>query len=597
MKVVLVCDTISGRNKHKRNLSFRMLERIKKLTNWQVAIIIAIIGFAVFFPGLRNQFQGDDNGQIVNNIPVHSITNIRLFFEGGTFYNGGGMSSPLTGNNYRPLMTTFYSVIYTLFGPHPFYFHLFQLSLVIASAFILYLILTYSFDAVWALCIALVFLVHPANSQAVYAIPSLEDALFFFFGILALWLLLRFRSVRSLGSIAICLLLSLLAKESGALFVAMALLYLFWFDRKRLLPFVGIFTLPLALYLTLRLHAGDISRHSELAPIDNLGLSGRILTMPSIMLFYLLKFIFPWKLASGYFWTFPQFSVRHTLFPLVVDLAVFGLFVYLGLLVRRRAEKPIFYTYLFFAVWAAIGLLMVLQIFPLDMTAGEAWFYFPMAGILGMIGVVLSNAVKVKPVCLVAVALCVIGISGIRTNLRGHDWSSQYNLAVHDIAASKEDYYAYNNVAAQLINQREYEAAMPYAQRSISIHPYIMNYINLGVILGQTGNYVGAVQAFDHSLKFGDYNLTYDDIAPFTLVTGEPEQADQYFVIALSKFPHDSTLWMYRALLEDKYSDNADAKNSIAMAAKYGPVPQDMYNYIQNNQSFTYTIVGQSVNF
>lgn len=574
-----------------------MLEKINKLTNWQVAIIIAIVGFAVFFPGLRNQFQGDDTGQIVNNIPVHSITNIRLFFEGGTFYNGGGVSSPLTGNNYRPLMTTFFSAIYTVFGPHPFYFHLFQLSLVIASAFILFLILTYSFNVVWALCIALVFLVHPANSQAVYAIPSLEDALFFFFGILALWLLLRFRSVRSLGFVSICLLLSLLAKESGALFVAMALLYLFWFDRKRLLPFIGIFALPLILYITLRLNAGAISRHSELAPIDNLGLSGRVLTMPSIVLFYLLKFIFPWKLASGYFWTFPQFSVRHTLFPLIIDLVVLGLFVYLGLLVRRKAEKPMYYTYLFFAAWAAIGLLMVLQIFPLDMTAGEAWFYFPMVGILGMAGIVLTSGVDVKPMWLIVATICVVGVFGVRSNLRGRDWSSQYNLAVHDIAASKEDYYAYNNVAAQLINQREYKAARPYAQRSIRIHPYIMNYINLGVILEQTGDYVGAVQAFDHSLKYGDYNTTYDDIAPITLVAGDPEQADQYFVIALSKFPRDSTLWMCRALLEDKYSDNADAKNSIAMAAKYGQVPSDIYNYIQNNQPFTYTVAGQSVNF
>jgi hypothetical protein len=64
-----------------------MLARLNRIKTWQAAIIIAVIGFAVFFTGLASPFQGDDLLQIVNNVPVHSIKNIKLFFEGGTFYN------------------------------------------------------------------------------------------------------------------------------------------------------------------------------------------------------------------------------------------------------------------------------------------------------------------------------------------------------------------------------------------------------------------------------------------------------------------------------------------------------------------------------
>src|SRR6266550_635536 len=109
------------------------LAKINKLTAWQAAIIIAVIGFAVFFTGLKNPFIGDDIDQIVDSIPVHSIANLPLFFEGSTFYMGQGLA-PLGGVYYRPLMITVFSLIYTLFGPHPVFFHLFQLTLIIASS-------------------------------------------------------------------------------------------------------------------------------------------------------------------------------------------------------------------------------------------------------------------------------------------------------------------------------------------------------------------------------------------------------------------------------------------------------------------------------
>ena len=77
-----------------------MLAKINKLKNWQVALIFLVLCFAVFFTGLRGQFQGDDISQIVSNIPVHSIKNIRLLFEGGTVYNGQGLA-PLGGISRR----------------------------------------------------------------------------------------------------------------------------------------------------------------------------------------------------------------------------------------------------------------------------------------------------------------------------------------------------------------------------------------------------------------------------------------------------------------------------------------------------------------
>jgi hypothetical protein len=263
-----------------------MLAKINSFKHWQAGLIIAILGFAAYFDGLKNSFLGDDTSQIVTNIPVHSITHIRILFESSTFYNGQGLA-PLIGAYYRPLMTTVFSVIYTLFGAHPFYFHLLQLLLCIGSSIILYLFFRYSFKPALALTLSLVFLLHPIDSQVVFAIASMEDALFFFFGILALYLLVRCTSKWSLCFVALALLMALLAKESGVLFVIMALVYLFWWNRPRFYPFLAIMAVPMAAYLTLKTRAiGLAAINPGISPIDRLGLSQRLMNTPSIIQFY-----------------------------------------------------------------------------------------------------------------------------------------------------------------------------------------------------------------------------------------------------------------------------------------------------------------------
>ncbi len=110
---------------------------LTRITSFKAALIIAILGVVVFSTGLTNQFAGDDQGQIVDNVAVHSITNVPAFFQGSTFYNGSGQV--LTGKYYRPLMTTVFSLLYTLFGPQPVAFHLLQLLLHMLGTFILFL--------------------------------------------------------------------------------------------------------------------------------------------------------------------------------------------------------------------------------------------------------------------------------------------------------------------------------------------------------------------------------------------------------------------------------------------------------------------------
>ena len=569
-----------------------MLEKINKLKSWQSALIITLIGIAVYFDGLKNQFIGDDQSQIVNNPPVHSISHIVLFFEGGTFYIGKGIA-PLYGVYFRPLMTTVFSLIYTIFGAQPFYYHLFQLILCIGSTIILYLFFRFSFKPALSLFLSLIFLVHPINSEVVFAIPCMQDALFFFFGILALYLLLRFKSTKSLLLVAVCLFFSLLAKETGLLFLIMAIIYLYWWERRRLLKFISIMAIPLVLYLILRVNAIGLFRHPTIAPIDNLDLKERLFTSPSIVLFFITKLLFPWKLASAYYWVYQRFSFGHFLIPLFIDLAAFSVVIYVGILIKTKATKAHFYTYIFFALWTAVGLLTTLQVIALDMTASQTWFYFSMAGVLGMMGTVFTVfPIRIRQVWLLIVGIILVGSLGTRTIIWGFDWKNADTLASHDITVSTDDYNAYDTLATEQLNQGNFNKAHEYIDKSISIYPTFNNYATLGGILANQRQYSEAVSIYDKGLQYGSDMLIYNSLGELTLVYGGYSSGLQYFGSTLQLFPQDSILWTYLAVFEARYGNTQASKAAISKAAMYGQVSTELYDNIINGQPFSLDLPG-----
>lgn len=570
-----------------------MFDKINRMKPWQVACIFAVVGLAVFFTGLNNPFQNDDFYQIVNNTPVHSIGNLPQFFGSSTFFNG----EKLTGVYYRPLMTTTFSLIYSIFGAQPIAYHIVQLILYTSGAFVLYLVFKHFFKPTVSLILALIFLVHPLNSQVVFSIPTMQDALFFLFGISAIWILINYKSNRGLWAAVACLLAAMFSKESGILFTVVAFLYLFWFDRSRVLALLKAITLPIVLYFILKINAVGIIGAHHAAPINDLDFIGRLFTAPSIFLFYIAKFIFPQQLSLGYYWTHPTFNISDVLIPLIVDLLIIGLFVYFGFRVKVKLSKEKFRIYLFFAAWTVIGLGLYMQIIPgLDFTACETWFYFAMAGLLGMIGTVLMTIkINLRPEWLVIPAIVLIALLGVRSGLRGLDYSSQYNLAVHDLTVSDDNFAAMNNIAQHLIDQGKYKEAESYARRSIGVYPIISNYINLGVVLQQTGDYSGSIEAYEQALKYGNTSIIYENLALTHIVYSNPPTTAQFFQKALQEYPHNFKLWLYYAVFEGALGSNDKAKNAIVTATTYGDVPRVIYDGIIKRQPFNIPILGKKL--
>lgn len=556
----------------------RLLAKIEAIKSWQVAVLIVVLAFACFWTGLSGEFQGDDSFQIVNNPPVHA-GDIGQLFGGSTFWDGQSLS----GVFYRPMMSVTFAVIYGISGANPTAYHVVQLLLYAACAFVLYLFLKTLLRPVGALGIALVFLVHPVNTQVVYSIPCMQEPLFFLTGISALYVLARSRGTKGLVWAAVLLLLSLLSKETGIVFVGLALVYLWLYQRDRLLSFIKVMIVPLLLYGLLRYHAVGLSHAAlQVAPIDQLSLGERLLTIPALLVFYAGKLLWPADLATSYYWVERSVSWQGVILPLLIVLAVVAGATAVGRWLYKKSERPTFWLYVFFTVWTVGAIVPYLQLVPLDMTACETWLFALLPGACGMGVVALSElSPRRLPVGLLMIGVAVVmGIAGVRSAVRGLDYHSQYTLSMRDIDVSPRNYLAMNNLTKAMIDQHDYAQATGFAEQSINFFPSVSNYTNLGVIRQTQRDFIGAKDAYETALHYGTLGITYENLAIVYITAEDPASALEYLHHALTIYPRSPKLLTYLAMQTASMGKYEEAKVTLMSAMHYGQVPAALYRAI-----------------
>ncbi|NMB56598.1 hypothetical protein GYA19_01505, partial [Candidatus Beckwithbacteria bacterium] len=405
------------------------LEKIFKFDQKQYILCLILIGFLIFFPTFFNGFVWDDEEQIVNNQAVHSLANLPSFFIGSTFNSGGNNS--MEGLYYKPLMPTTFAFIYSIFGSSAFFFHLFQVILHILNSILVFLTLQYFLEGnqekksflisllpkqesikinsmLFPFILSLFFLLHPINTETVAYISAYQDILFFFFGIVALVLLIKFEeksNSRLLQKLYknetlvffytfLLLLLSILSKETGALFWGIILLFVVFYKKTSKFNWLaGLVFLPLV-YAFLRFAIAKVYfvKH-DLMPIMRISFIQRLYTLPKVIFYYLKTLVFPKDLAISQHWVILQPDFLNFYLPLIIILLFFfGLTLYLIHLIKQQDKN--WKEFLFFYLWFLIGIIIHSQIIALDMTVAERWFYFPFVGLLGMLGLIIYKYQK-----------------------------------------------------------------------------------------------------------------------------------------------------------------------------------------------------------
>lgn len=535
------------------------MNRVKFASNWVIFGLFLLFSLLAFGLSFRNGFLGDDSHLLLKNASIHSIFNWPGFFSGGSFYSGG--AAKLAGFYYKPILLTTLAGVYTVFGPNAGAFHIFQTLLHAVNGFLVFSLLRKFFSKGLALGLGLLFLVHPANVETVVYVSGIQEPLFLLFGLIALlgrvYFPANWRSNLLVGG---ALLLSVLSKETGILFVFMIFLYDWFFEkRKLLLTDGGVVAAVAVVYSSLRfLIAGVFGSNQSVAPIMSVGIIGRLMTLPKIFWVSLETIVFPKELAFAQNWVVSKMTIADFWLPTAFLTAIIGAGIY-WLLVNFKTlgqHKKL----IFFLLWFLFGVGLHLQLIPLDGTFSERWLYFPLVGFIAVIGVALEKILikklgKVLPILFFTCLLLFVVRDVIRTN----EWRDQYTLYTTDVEKHGGSFILYNGVAQELSDRNDLIPAKKYAEKSIAVFPVFLNWNNLGVIYSKMGKYSEAINAFNESLKFGPYYLAYENMVGTYLLWGKNEEAIKTAEFAMQYFPGNTKLVIFWTAAKYKLGDRQAA--------------------------------------
>ena len=532
------------------------------LTSLKAIHILIIVGILVFANAFFNGFVWDDIPFIVNNQQVHHPMLFSAFTQ--NYFNNSGY--------YRPIPAIYFSTLYSLFGETTFFYHVVQILLHIVCSCLLFFAFKKFFRVSIALFLSLLFLIHPIQVESVVYIGAAQSELFFICGIVALTILLYKKiTTKSLFIVSILLLFGLLVKETAICWAVVIGVWIFFKEREWFKKYLVGLSAICALYVFLRVVIGGVGLHAiGYAPIAQLSLLQRIFQMPYIIWYYFGTCFFPARLAID-----QQWIGNSSFLQVCGDSIVFGSILVLGIVLQKKKSLS---NYIFFLVWFLSGFFFLLQIFPLDMTVADRWFYFPFAGLLGVIGcgLELLNIKKLSWLWVVIATLIIGGLS-IRAVVRNTNWFSLRSLYAHDsaIESTFDNELNYGVVLYQNGDMNDALNHLLIADKEYSTEFTLQNTGLLYLLLHDKKNSYDYLTKAYHAKSYvlpphHHQTITYDSYARWFMIYGEYKIADTILSAGVTDYPDEPTLWYLKAInnyfRKDLSQAIADAQKSYTLA-------------------------------
>jgi|SRR5581483_5203893 len=544
--------------------------------NWQYFAIF-LIGIAVYFDTFDNPFVWLDKIYVLYNTSVHTINLTTLF------------KTSVGAGHYSPLTSVYWAILYTLFGANPVPYNVIQILLHIACVSLVFYFFKRFIDPTLAFFLSLIFLVHPMNVSATQLVSAVGILLVFFFGMIAVIIASHTRENRTWKHhvlISFFLLLSLLSKEEGVIFFLVIVGFQFFYNRKefiRGIPFkIGV----VLFYILLRFgYASVVYRTDALVPISRLTFLQRLANIPQILMFYIGTFFNPTKVVIDQQWAATKFTFDNFFLPLSY-VVLFGILLYfVGELIKLKTKEN-FTLYLFFLSIFSLGLLVHLQLIPLDYTVANRWFYFSMFGILGIVGLGLNTIhLKVKKASLLGLGIFICVFLSATTMKRAEAWDNEIALFSQD-ATTADNFDIEANLSAALYAKGDIQGAIAHGHKSVEMFPYDLNLMNLGSLYEQAGNAEKAKEyyekaAFADNYAPGDHDkLLYRVVGRF-LIINDPVLAEKVIKQGIKEYPVSPRLHALLAILTYSKGDVSTALGLLAKAYEQSS-DKSTKNTIQN---------------
>jgi protein O-mannosyl-transferase len=443
----------------------KTLQRLKSLAP---LLLVCLCAFAVNANTLLNDFVYDDVSQVLDN---NWITNVKylpdIFSHDATHANALGVS-----NYYRPAMNVVYMASYYLFGGlKPWGFHLVNILFHAGVAMLVFLtarellrdekgLISRPFFSV-PLVAALIFAVHPANSEVVAWVACIPELTFTFFCLVSFYFHARSERLFDTGHLLslAAFTIALFCKETAVTLIPILMLYdlVSYQVRPNFRSNVAryaLLALPIALYAVLRFHAlggmAPMSRHPELNTFE--------IVINTVPLFcqYLGKLLLPIGMSAFYV-LHPVRSVFEPRF--LVSAAIVIAFVVTSVILFRKS-RPAFLA----LTLITVPLLPVLYIRGLgENTFADRYLYFPSIGFALLAGVLFTSkrlnrrgVIKV-PAALLAAILATYAAATVQRNAV---WRDELSLWTDTVRKSPDSYMVHAQLGSALNNREDFDGAL-----------------------------------------------------------------------------------------------------------------------------------------
>ena len=482
--------------------------------NAAVPAALLVTTFLAYAGTLSFGFVFDDNAGILRNESIQSWRYVPRYFNSHVW---SYLYPHLLSNYYRPLFLLWLRLNHAAFGLHPWGWHLTSVALHLGVTYLVYRLgLRLTRDVWMASSAALVFGLHPVHIEAVAYVSAVPELLctLLMLGSLLVWLGARdVQPPRTRLALSLALYASaLLAKESAMMLPAFVALYAGLHPEndggergfpKRLLRAVASLAPFLAVtlaYVPLRVLALKGFAHT----VTPVGLRTEVLTIPSVLTFYLRLLIWPLRLSCYYDMPYvSEFGFREFVVPLFATvLAVAGLAAwYVSTRHWSRAEARILsYT----GLWTALALLPVLnfRLLPEGEIAHDRYLYLPSVGFSILLALALRQVFHFRGAAHrrawtagSAVFICVgLGYSTVRQSLY---WADDLSLYYRAYQIAPGNVSATTSLAAALARRGMVGPAMDLYRQALAVRPQFWRAdVNLAYLYYQKGNYPESARYF-----------------------------------------------------------------------------------------------------
>ena len=458
-----------------------------------IAAFFLAVGFLMYGASLRNEFVDYDDTRLVLQNPLIREISFRNLLAIFTSYEEV---------LYTPFPFLSFQMDYAISGFHPSFYHLHSLLLHIGSSLLAFAILRHFMKSrSFSLLFALLFLVHPLNTEAVAWVSARKDLLAGLFCLLTILLFLGYEEKRNrkVYYASILAFAAGLASKPSILALPFLLIVLDYYrmsreKRMHWTEYAPFFALSLAF------GAIGLFGDTQLTLLHSSSIAEKFLMAGKSSMFLLYKMFLPLHLSVIY-----PYTDAISFFSVDFFLPLLFLILLLSVAWRiRRSSSEV----LFGLTWFLIMLAPTFASFQIGENFGDVYFaadryaYVPMIGILLGLGMLLEKRVPqrfTKPL-LGSLSVIIIVFAFLAAN-QAAVWRTSRTLFQNVIRHYPDAQAAHNNIGVYFYERGLLSSAIESYKKSIAIRPTASAYGNLGQAYMDSGGLNEAIDAFENTLE------------------------------------------------------------------------------------------------